>query len=137
MFVGGELRAGSVESLTLSKRLRFYEVDVAVLEGHYVEEAGVWIVRGREPIRSAIDAGTDIRAFLGWNFTGHEGATGGINSCRPVQFLYKRRRPQKLSIGSIEDIEETVAVGLEKQLARYAVFLFVHQHRSLIGVVVV
>src|SRR5690349_3452992 len=120
------LCAGPVESLALREGLRLYEIEIAVLEGHYIKQARVGIVRGREPIRGAHNAGADVGAFLGWDAIGKERTARSINSFRPVQFLHKWSRTQELAIGSVQNIEETIAVRLEQEMTHGAGVSFVH-----------
>src|SRR5580765_7205928 len=108
------LRARSVESLALGKRLRLGKVEIAVLQRHDIKKASVRIVRGRKPIRRANNSWTDVRPFFGRDEAGKYRTAGGINSSGPGQLLDERSRPQKLAVGSIEDIEETVSVGLQE-----------------------
>ncbi len=44
---------------------------------------------------------------------------------------------QELAIGPVENIEKAVAIGLHQQATGYAVLFDIHQHGSLIGVVVI
>ena len=61
--IGCKLRAGIVKSLALDKCLRVSKKDAATLQRHEVEKSGNGIVRRRKPIRSSVDARTDLRAL--------------------------------------------------------------------------
>src|SRR5580692_13103496 len=126
------LRAGSVECLARGKRLRIRKVNIAVLQSHHIEEGGVRIVGRRKPIRSANNARADVRALFGRDETGKHRTTGGINPSSPGQLLQERSGSQKLTVGSVENIKETVAVGLEKQMTHSPVLLLVDQHRCFV-----
>src|SRR5579864_9263142 len=131
------LRASSVESFSLGERLRLRKVKIAVLQSHHVEEASVRIVRRRKPIRSANNPRADVRALFRRDKSGKHRAASGVNPSSPGQLLHKRSGSQKLTVGSVENIEETVAVGLEKQMTHLVVLFSVHQYRGFVGVVVI
>src|SRR6202034_2737385 len=65
MVIGRKLRAGIVISLALGKCLRMSEKYAATLQRHEVEKSGDGIIGRREPIRSSVDARTDLRALGG------------------------------------------------------------------------
>lgn len=137
MSVRGTLCARTVESLTLGERLRFGEVEIAILQRHHIKKARVGIVRGRKPVGSANDAGADCRAFVGRNFPGQQGTPGSIDSVGPGNFFKKGRRPQELASAPVQNIEKSVAVGLQEQVTCASIFFDVHQHGCLISVVVI
>ena len=120
------LSARSVESLALSERLRIRKVKIAVLQSHHVEEASVRIVRRRKPIRGADNARADVRAFFGRDKSRKNRAAGGVNPSSPGQLLQERSGSQKLTVRSVENVKETIAVGLEKQMSHRAVLFPVH-----------
>src|SRR5579864_841066 len=131
------LSASSVESFSFGERLWLRKVKIAVLESHHIEEASVRIVRRRKPIRSANNAWADVRAFFRRDKSRKLRSSGRVNSCRPGQPLQERSGSKKLTVRSVENIKETVAVGLEKQMTHGSVLFLIHQYRRFVGVVVI
>src|SRR5437660_2944101 len=109
------LSARSVESLALSERLRIRKVKIAVLQSHHVEEASVRIVRRRKPIRGADNARADVRAFFRRDKPRKHRTAGCINPSSPGQLLHERSGSQKLTVRSVENVKETIAVGLKRR----------------------
>src|SRR5262249_25511779 len=89
LFTQRMLRTCPVKSLALSERLRFGEIKIAVLQGHYIKETAGWTVRRREPIRGPYNAGTNIGAVFRWDSSRKQRASVRIDARGPVQLFDK------------------------------------------------
>src|SRR5579871_2706819 len=130
-------RARVVEDLPFLKRLRFREVYVASLKCQYVEELSVRVVGWRKPVGRALNSGTDVSAFRGWNPISNYRSPRGVDTFGPIYFFEKGSSPQELSIRPVQDVEEAVAIRLDEQFARRPIFFRINQYRRLICVVVI
>src|SRR5579864_1443342 len=137
VFIGRELGARVVVGLTSNKVPGPREKLIATLKRNHIEEPGIWIVRRREPVSGAVDAGTDICALRRWNSTRENRTTRSVYVFGPIQFLHERSRVQKSSIGPVENIEKAIPVGLYQQASPRAALLRIHQDRGFIRIVVV
>lgn len=61
----------------------------------------------------------------------------GSTAFAPVQFVDERSGVEELAIGSVENVEKTVAVSLHEQMAGLPLLLQIHQHRGFVCVVVI
>src|SRR5580700_2075344 len=97
---------------------------------------GAGIVGWGIPVRGAAEARTDARTVCRGHDFGTNRTTLRIDAAGPIQMLSELRRRQKLSIGSIENVEEAVTVSLDQQFARLALIDGIDQNRSFFGVVI-
>ena len=82
------------------------------------KRAQSWDCRKAKTNLWLLDARTDVRAFQSRNSAGEDRAAGGVYAGGPVQLFDERSCPQKLAVGSVENIEKTVAIGLNQQVTR-------------------
>src|SRR5207248_8206293 len=121
--------ASSVISLALREWLRFREIEITVLKSHHVKKSGIGTVRRRKPIRGTHNSRADVRARFRRQSIRQNRAAGSIDSLCPIQFLDEWRRMQEFPVAAIQDVEESVAVGLHQQMTCRAILFYIHQHR--------
>src|SRR5205807_970675 len=95
--------------------------------------------RWREPIRRAGKSRTDLGAFRrrpGAVFINAWSALF-VDAFGPIQLLRKLRGRKEFAGHAIQYIDESVAVGFDKELARFPFKLSVDQNRGFGGVVIV
>jgi len=110
-------------------------VEVAIFNGHHVEKFCLGIVGGGIPIgRSSYGRTSDGAAHGGLGFFVDDGAAFRVEASGPSKALDERSAEEEFAVCAIEDVEETVAVGLEEELARLALEYFIDQHKWLGGV---
>src|SRR5690606_32010654 len=111
--------------------------DAAFVFGLHIVETGTRMVSGRVPVAGTGERGTHARALARRFHTGYaNGPSVGIQAARPGHFLRVLPAVEELAIGTIQHVEEAVAVGLDQQLARFTLPHGVNQSRGFLGVVV-
>src|SRR5256885_15727312 len=92
------------------------------------------IVGRRIPVCGPDETRTDHGAARGRLSTRKDWAASRIDSLRPIQLLYEGNRGEKSSVGPVEDIQETIAVGLHQHFSRLALVDEVQQNGGFRGI---
>ena len=113
-----------VLGITLRKNRR------GVFPGIHVEEPGARAERRTEPVRAALIAGVDERAFPACQRIRRHDRPATVESRVPI--LPDERLPnQELARQPIEHIEKAIALGRQNHFSRFALPRYVGQERNL------
>src|SRR5262249_24782250 len=95
------------------RRARRDEVYAAPFRDGHVEVLGVGTVGGRRPVRCARRGWAGHSSAHGWIVTGYDDRPSlGVKAVRPVHSTDERRTQQKLTVGAVKNVIESVAIGL-------------------------
>src|SRR2546423_10139482 len=95
---------------------------------------GGGIVRRRIPVCCADETRADQSSVGRWLSACENGPALRVNGFRPIQLFYERNGREEFPVGAIENVEETVAVGLDQQLSGLALVGNVEKNGSFRGV---
>src|SRR5262245_9285670 len=104
-----------------------------VFPRRYVEEACPRTIRGRVPVCAALNARECRQA---WGLWRQDRSPFCIESARPVH-LHEKMAGKELTRHTIENIEESVAIGPQHHLAWSTIPIHIDQHGDLNRIVVV
>ena len=137
IFVGLDSRKAPQPEVPRLQLLLAAEVVGALLPDHHVEQPGVGIVGRRHPVGASPHSRALPVALRGGSGVGkHHGPPLGVDSRGPGDPRH-RVGVEELSGLPVQDVVETVAIGLDQQLSGLALHFEVQEHRNLVGVPVV
>ena len=103
---------------------------MALFDGHDVIKAR------RRAIRSSIPVGRGVRA--GYVAFGQKYRTSAlVDSTRPSHSLDEGAGQQKAAIRPVEDVKETISIGMQDELPILAAELRVHKNDGRVGIPIV
>src|SRR5579864_1980758 len=137
MIPGTAAGACGIVCLSFGKFLWLYQKHIAVFAGKEIEKVSRGIVRRRIPVRGPDESRTGARALCRGLHAGSNRTALRINALRPIEFVHEWKSREKLSTNAVQNVEKSIAIGLDKQLSRLPPVVSVDQDGSLRCIVVI